>query len=162
TAPPIARNAGYGALILRARAARTTAARSRTRMDSKAITAAPRASRADDCTRPLAATAATLPLPAGASDLTRRSRAAYDRPFPQPRRPAMKGLMQEVPLNIPSIVRHAERQHPRKTVATPTMEGVRVASFAVVLERARRLASALRGLGVGSDDRVATFCWNHQ
>jgi fatty-acyl-CoA synthase len=74
----------------------------------------------------------------------------------------MKGLMQEIPLNIPSIVRHAERQHPRKTVATPTTEGIKVASFAVVLERARRLAHALRDLGVGPDDRVATFCWNHQ
>jgi fatty-acyl-CoA synthase len=74
----------------------------------------------------------------------------------------MKGLMQEVPLNIPSIVRHAERLNPRKTVATLTADGVRVASFAVLLERSRRLATALQALGVGGGDRVATFCWNHQ
>jgi fatty-acyl-CoA synthase len=74
----------------------------------------------------------------------------------------MKGLMQERPLDIPMIVRHAERLHPRKTVASKTADGVRVATFAEVLSRARRLVTALRRLGVGPDDRVATFCWNHQ
>ncbi|HEY2945112.1 MAG TPA: long-chain fatty acid--CoA ligase [Vicinamibacteria bacterium] len=74
----------------------------------------------------------------------------------------MKGLMQERPLNIPMIVRHAERLHPRKTVASKTADGLRVATFAEVLDRARRLITVLRRLGVGPDDRVATFCWNHQ
>jgi fatty-acyl-CoA synthase len=74
----------------------------------------------------------------------------------------MKGLMQERPLNIPMIVSHAARLHPRKTVASMTAGGVRVATFAEVLNRARRLVTALRRLGVGPDDRVATFCWNHQ
>src|SRR5438093_11893269 len=74
----------------------------------------------------------------------------------------MKGLMQERPLDIPMIVRHAERLHPRKTVASKTADGVRVASFAEVLDRARGLITALRGLGVGPDDRLANFFWNHQ
>jgi acyl-CoA synthetase (AMP-forming)/AMP-acid ligase II len=74
----------------------------------------------------------------------------------------MKGLMQHVPLNIPMLVRHAERMHPRKTVATRTAEGVTVASYRDVISRARRLIGALRRLGVKPDDRVATFCWNHQ
>ncbi len=74
----------------------------------------------------------------------------------------MKGLMQEVPLNLPSLVRHGERMHPRKTVATRTDDGVRVATFVQVIDRARRLAAALRRLGVAEGDRVATFCWNHQ
>ena len=74
----------------------------------------------------------------------------------------MKGLMQERPLNIPMIVRHAERVHPRKTVASMTADGLRVAAFAEVLTRARRLIAALGRLGVGADSRVATFCWNHQ
>src|SRR4029079_10677878 len=74
----------------------------------------------------------------------------------------MKGLMQERPLNIPMIVRHAERVHSRKTVASKTADGVRVATFGEVLTRARRLITALGRLGVGPDDRVATFCWNHQ
>jgi fatty-acyl-CoA synthase len=74
----------------------------------------------------------------------------------------MKGLMQEVPLSIPMLVRHAGRLHGRKTVATRTADGVRVTSYAEVLLRARRLAAALRGLGVAPGDRVATYCWNHQ
>jgi len=41
-------------------------------------------------------------------------------------------------------------------------DGIRVATFAEMLGRARRLITALRRLGVGADDRVATFCWNHQ
>jgi len=70
--------------------------------------------------------------------------------------------MQERPLNIPSILRHAERLHPQKTVATKTADGVRVVTFAETVGRARRLIGALRRLGVGADDRVATLCWNHQ
>lgn len=74
----------------------------------------------------------------------------------------MLGLMQDVPLNIPSVVRHAEKLHPRKRVLTKTATGVRGATFAEVIERSRRLAAALRRLGVTGDDRVATLCWNHQ
>ncbi len=74
----------------------------------------------------------------------------------------MQGLMQDVPLNLPALIHHAARLHPGKTVATRTAEGVRTATFAQVIERSRQLASALRSLGVGADDRVATLCWNHQ
>src|SRR5215475_51610 len=74
----------------------------------------------------------------------------------------MLGLMQEMPLNIPFLVRHALRMHAKKTIATRTAEGIRVATYAEVIERAQRLDAALRSLGVGPDDRVATFCWNHQ
>jgi fatty-acyl-CoA synthase len=72
------------------------------------------------------------------------------------------GLMQEHPLDIPTIVRHAERLHPGKTVATRTPRGVTTASFRTVIARARRLIAALRALGVAEGDRVATFSWNHQ
>ena len=74
----------------------------------------------------------------------------------------MFGLMQTHPLDIPSIVRHAERMHPGKTVATRTSGGVVTATFASVIARARKLAAALRALGVREGDRVATFSWNHQ
>jgi fatty-acyl-CoA synthase len=74
----------------------------------------------------------------------------------------MKGLMQEQALNIPMILRHAEQLHGRKTVTTKTSDGVSTRTFAETGERARRLMAALQALGVGEDDRVATFCWNHQ
>src|SRR5258708_30367374 len=74
----------------------------------------------------------------------------------------MNGLMQDQPLNIPMILRHAEQLHPRKTVTTRTDDGVSVRTFSETAERARRLMSALVSLGVKEDDRVATFCWNHQ
>jgi fatty-acyl-CoA synthase len=74
----------------------------------------------------------------------------------------MQGLMQDVPLNLPSLIRHAERLHPKKRVMTKTAEGVKTATFTEVIERSRRLAGALLGLGVKADERVATLCWNHQ
>jgi fatty-acyl-CoA synthase len=74
----------------------------------------------------------------------------------------MLGLMQDVPLNLPSLVRHAERQHARKKVMTKTADGLKTATFAEVIDRSRRLAGALRALGVQGDERVATLCWNHQ
>ena len=74
----------------------------------------------------------------------------------------MQGLMQDMPLNLPSLIRHAEKLHPRKTVATRTVDGIRTATYADVIERSRRLAGALRSLGVKDHDRVATLCWNHQ
>jgi fatty-acyl-CoA synthase len=70
--------------------------------------------------------------------------------------------MQEFPLNLQLILRHAERLHPRKTVVTRTDAGYARVTFAELAERVRRLIAALGKLGVGPDDRVATFCWNHQ
>ena len=74
----------------------------------------------------------------------------------------MQGLMQDVPLNLPNLIRHAERLHPKKTVTTKTVDGIRKTTFIEVIERSRRLAAALRALGVQNHERVATLCWNHQ
>ena len=74
----------------------------------------------------------------------------------------MKGLMQEQPLNIPALIRHARRLHSAKTVTTNTDGGPSVRTFAETIDRSQRLMSALRSLGVTGDDRVATFCWNSQ
>ena len=73
----------------------------------------------------------------------------------------MQGLMQDVPLNLPSLVRHAERLHPHKRVHTRTTDGIQTRTFAQIIERSRRLAGALGSLGVKDHERVATFCWNH-
>ena len=74
----------------------------------------------------------------------------------------MQGLMQDVPLNIPGLIHHAAKLHPRKTVTTKTADGKKTATFAQVIERSRKLATALRGLGVKDHERVATLSWNHQ
>ena len=74
----------------------------------------------------------------------------------------MRGLMQDVPLNLPGLIRHAERLHPHKIVTTKTADGKSTATFAEVIDRSRRLASALTRLGVKDHDRVATLSWNHQ
>jgi fatty-acyl-CoA synthase len=74
----------------------------------------------------------------------------------------MQGLMMDVPLTIPLIVRQAEALHGGKIVASRSPDRqVQRLTYAEVLGRARRLASALRQLGIRRGDRVATFCWNH-
>ena len=74
----------------------------------------------------------------------------------------MQGLMMDVPLTIPLIVRHAEALHGVKLVVSrrPDRRISRL-TYGELFGRARRLAGALRELGVRRGDRVATFCWNH-
>src|SRR5262245_35747994 len=72
--------------------------------------------------------------------------------------------MMDFQLSIPAIVRRAGTLFNEKTVTTrrPDRTAVRH-SFATVLERARRLAVALRELGVKPGERVATLAWaGHQ
>lgn len=74
----------------------------------------------------------------------------------------MQGLMMDVPLTIPLIVRHAEALHGGKIVASRMPDrSVRRLTYGEVFGRARRLTTALRRLGIRRGDRVATFCWNH-
>ena len=68
----------------------------------------------------------------------------------------------DVPLTIPLIVRHAEALHGAKLVISRRPDrSVRRLTYGELFSRARRLAGALRELGVQRGDRVATFCWNH-
>jgi fatty-acyl-CoA synthase len=74
----------------------------------------------------------------------------------------MQGLMMDVPLTIPLIVRHAEALHGAKLVISRTAQrSVKRLTYGELFGRARRLAGALHELGVRRGDRVATFCWNH-
>jgi fatty-acyl-CoA synthase len=74
----------------------------------------------------------------------------------------MQGLMMDVPLTIPLIARHVEALHGAKLVTSRRPDrSIRRVTYAELLGRARRLAGALRDLGVRRGDRVATFCWNH-
>ncbi len=74
----------------------------------------------------------------------------------------MNGLMMDYPLTLSTIFRRAEAVYPRNEVvwrnADRSVQRYTYGDFAV---RARRLARALRDLGVKPGDRVATLGWNH-
>ncbi|TML29481.1 MAG: long-chain fatty acid--CoA ligase [Actinobacteria bacterium] len=72
----------------------------------------------------------------------------------------MEGLMMRTPLLVRHIAERAATVFGGREVVSRTQEGVERTTYAELVERARRLASALRELGVGPGDRVATFAWN--
>jgi fatty-acyl-CoA synthase len=73
----------------------------------------------------------------------------------------MEGLMMDdFPLLVRHIAERAETVHGDRALAARTHEGIERSTYAEVAGRARRLASALRELGIGRGDRVATFGWN--
>ncbi|MBK6489321.1 MAG: long-chain fatty acid--CoA ligase [Gemmatimonadetes bacterium] len=75
----------------------------------------------------------------------------------------MLGLMQEVPLSIPMLVRRARDLFPDKHVVSRRPDrSIGRAPYGDVIARSGRLALALRALGVAEGDRVATLAWNHQ
>jgi len=74
----------------------------------------------------------------------------------------MRSTMQQVPLQIRRLLEHGTTVHRGSEVITATDYGLRSASYAEVGRNAARLAGALRGLGVGPGDRVATYMWNNQ
>jgi fatty-acyl-CoA synthase len=69
--------------------------------------------------------------------------------------------MQDEPLSLATLLRYASTFQSDATVSTWTGEGIRSITFGEVGEQAARLANALRGLGAGVGDRVATFMWNN-
>src|SRR5918999_4785613 len=72
----------------------------------------------------------------------------------------MDGLMMDRPLLVKQIAERAEAVFGHREVVARTQEGIERSTYGRVVERARRLASALAGLGVGPGDRVASFGWN--
>jgi fatty-acyl-CoA synthase len=73
----------------------------------------------------------------------------------------MLGLMQDHPLMISMIIRHAARHHGGNEIVSRGVDGSTHRQDYVTLERrARRLARVLQGLGVRPADRVATLAWN--
>jgi fatty-acyl-CoA synthase len=65
-------------------------------------------------------------------------------------------------LTLDAIARRAETLFGDRPVVSRRADGgVHRTTWSAVLARAHRLAGALRGLGVGPGDRVATLCWNH-
>lgn len=74
----------------------------------------------------------------------------------------MLSTMQDAPLTIATIMRHATGQNYRRTVTTALGGGqYRTMTYGEVGRQSGRLANALRGLGITGDQRVATFMWNN-
>ena len=70
--------------------------------------------------------------------------------------------MMDFPLTLPAIFRHAERVFPRREIVTRRPDkSLHRYTFADFAARTRRLAGALRQLGIVHGDRVATLAWNH-
>jgi len=73
----------------------------------------------------------------------------------------MQGLMMDQPLLISGLIRHAERHHGATEIVSKTVEsGLHRYTYADAARRARKLANALKRLGVRMHDRVATLAWN--
>jgi fatty-acyl-CoA synthase len=72
----------------------------------------------------------------------------------------MEGLMMRTPLLVRHIAERAGTVFGDRELVSRTQDGVERTTYAEVVERARRLASALGELGIGPGDRVATFAWN--
>jgi len=71
------------------------------------------------------------------------------------------GTMQDWPLNVWKLIDHAAINHGKREVVSLTCEGGKHRSnWAEVHARAKRVAAALRALGIQPGDRVATLAWN--
>jgi acyl-CoA synthetase (AMP-forming)/AMP-acid ligase II len=74
----------------------------------------------------------------------------------------MRGLMMDYQLTLPAVLRHTESLFAGKPIVSRMPDkSLHRTTYGACIARARRLASALRRLGVQPGDRVATFCWNH-
>jgi acyl-CoA synthetase (AMP-forming)/AMP-acid ligase II len=73
----------------------------------------------------------------------------------------MKGLMQDWPLRVSTIIDHAARFHGDREIVTRSIEGpITRTTYREVHLRARKVAQALTRLGIKEGDIVATMAWN--
>jgi len=73
----------------------------------------------------------------------------------------MNGLMMGQPLLVSALLTHAQRHHGEQEIVSRRVEGdIHRYRFADLARRSRQLANALRQLGLGDGDRVATLAWN--
>ncbi len=73
----------------------------------------------------------------------------------------MHGLMMNMPLQISSLIRHADRYHGDTEIVSRTIEGgIHRYTYRDGHRRSRQLANALAALGVRPADRIGTLAWN--
>src|SRR3990172_6517956 len=73
----------------------------------------------------------------------------------------MRGLIQDSPLLISSLIDYAAEWHGQAEIVTRTVEGpIHRTNYAELRRRSKQLANALVALGVKPGDRVATLAWN--
>ena len=73
----------------------------------------------------------------------------------------MQGLMMDMPLLISGLIRHADRHHGDTQIVSKNVDGsTHRYTYREAHARARKLANALKALGVRPYDRVATLAWN--
>lgn len=73
----------------------------------------------------------------------------------------MLGQMMSQPLLISSLLVHAERHHGAREIVSRRVEGdIHRYTYRDLARRARRMANALAGLGLGASARVGTLAWN--
>ena len=73
----------------------------------------------------------------------------------------MLGLMQDVPLLISSLIRHADRHHGQVEIVSRRVEGdIHRTTYRQLHARAKQLANALDTWGIAMGERIATLAWN--
>lgn len=73
----------------------------------------------------------------------------------------MLGLMQDSPLLLSMLIRHADRHHGDVEIVSRRVEGdIHRYTYRDMHRRSQRLANALDALGIGDGDCVATLAWN--
>ena len=73
----------------------------------------------------------------------------------------MRGNMMDSPLLITSLIQYAAQYHDDVEIVSRSVEGpIHRYTYGDAYGRIQRLANALRRLGVGHGDRVATLAWN--
>jgi acyl-CoA synthetase (AMP-forming)/AMP-acid ligase II len=74
----------------------------------------------------------------------------------------VKGLMQNQPLLLSSLLQYADRFHGSTEIVSRTVEGpIHRYAYKDAARRARQLADALQRRGIGQGERVATLAWNN-
>jgi fatty-acyl-CoA synthase len=70
--------------------------------------------------------------------------------------------MMDMPLLISDLIRHAERHHGAGEIVSKTVEdgSLHRYTYREASQRSKKLAKAMKKLGVGPHDRVATLAWN--